>query len=182
MQEDNNNTSDDLLHRHNRQIFSIQTGLRSIPNFTIDISNRWNCHSIPLAEEDRHLTTFITPWGRYRYRVCPQGYLASGDAYTKRFDKSIADITEKIKIIDDTLIWSDDINNSLFRAIEWLDTCGKHGIIINPERFVFAKESVMFGSGFEITLTTVGPCPQSIRAMRDFPTPKNLTGIRSLVL
>ncbi|GFN80971.1 enzymatic polyprotein [Plakobranchus ocellatus] len=84
----------------------------------------------------------------------------------------------QIKIIDDTLIWSDDIDSSFFRAVEWLDTCGKHGIILNPEKFVFTKESVMF-AGFKFTLTTVGPCPQSIRAIRDFPTPKNLTDICS---
>ncbi|CAB4013560.1 Hypothetical predicted protein [Paramuricea clavata] len=40
----------------------------------------WNgYHSVPLHEYDRHLTTFITPWGRYRYKTAPQGYIASGD-------------------------------------------------------------------------------------------------------
>ena len=34
-------------------------------------------HSIPLREEDRHLTTFITEYGRYTYRVLPQGFLAA---------------------------------------------------------------------------------------------------------
>merc|ERR1712030_73117 len=38
----------------------------------------WNgFHSIPLKEEDKHLTTFITPWGRYRYKSLPQGFLAA---------------------------------------------------------------------------------------------------------
>ncbi|GFN87456.1 retroelement polyprotein [Plakobranchus ocellatus] len=94
------------------------------------------------------------------------------------FDQVIANITEKIKIIDDTLIWSDDIDSSFFQAVEWLETCDKHGIILKPEKFVFAKESVMF-TGCEITPTTVGPCLQSIKAIRDFPTPKNLTDISS---
>ena len=44
----------------------------------------WNgYHSIPLHEEDRHLTNFITPWGRYRYKTAPQGYIASGDGYSR---------------------------------------------------------------------------------------------------
>ena len=41
-------------------------------------------HSVPIIEEDRHLTTFITLWGRYRYQTAPQGYIASGDGYTRR--------------------------------------------------------------------------------------------------
>ena len=36
-------------------------------------------HSVSLHEDDKHLTTFITPWRRYRYCVAPQGYRASGD-------------------------------------------------------------------------------------------------------
>ena len=40
-------------------------------------------HSVAIREFDRHLTTFLTPWGRYRYRTTPQGYKASGDAYTQ---------------------------------------------------------------------------------------------------
>ena len=47
------------------------------------VLDAWNgYHSIPLHEDDRHLMTFITPWGRYRYRTAPQGYIASGDCYT----------------------------------------------------------------------------------------------------
>jgi hypothetical protein len=40
----------------------------------------WNSfHSVPVREEDRHKLTFVTQWGRFRYKVAPQGYLASGD-------------------------------------------------------------------------------------------------------
>ena len=40
-------------------------------------------YSVPLRLGDHHLTTFLTPWGRYYYKVAPQGYLASGDAYMR---------------------------------------------------------------------------------------------------
>ena len=47
----------------------------------------WNWyHSVDIREEDRHLTTFLMPLGRFRYKSAPQGYLASGDAYTNRYD------------------------------------------------------------------------------------------------
>ena len=41
-------------------------------------------HSVALKESCRHLTTFITPWGRYRYKTMPQGCKAAGDAYAER--------------------------------------------------------------------------------------------------
>ena len=61
---------------------------RSIPsNKKKTVFDCWNgYHSVPLHKDDRHLTTFITPWGRYRYKTAPQGYIASGDGYSRRLD------------------------------------------------------------------------------------------------
>ena len=44
-------------------------------------------HSIPIEETDRYITTFVTPFGRFRYKVLPQGFLAANDAYCERYDK-----------------------------------------------------------------------------------------------
>ena len=63
----------------------------------------WNgYHSVPLAQEDRPLTTFITPFGKYRYRVAPMGFLAAGDAYTARMSVITAEISNKKQLVDDT--------------------------------------------------------------------------------
>ena len=58
---------------------------------------------------DRVLATFMTPWGRYRYKVAPQGAMISGDAYTRRFDEIIEDMERKTKCLDDTAVWDDDL-------------------------------------------------------------------------
>ena len=119
------------------------------------VFDAWNgYHSVPLHPEGRHYTTFITPWGRYRYRTAPQGYIASGDRYTRRYDEITSSIPNKTKCVDDTLLWSDTIEESFFQASNWLDTCGRHGITLNPEKFRFAKDEVEF-AGFEITNDTI---------------------------
>ena len=119
---------------------------RSIPpNTRKSTFDAWNgYHSIPFDIKDRHLTTFITPWGRYRYCVCPQGYIAFGDAYTRRFDEIVCDVKNKNKVIGDTIMWSKSIEESFSQAAEWLDICGHNGIILNPSKFNFAKETVTF--------------------------------------
>ena len=55
---------------------------RSVPKHTKEsVFDAWNgYHSVGLCKEDRALTTFITPWGRYRYMMAPQGCIASGTA------------------------------------------------------------------------------------------------------
>ena len=59
-------------------------------------------HSIPLDEESQPLITFIAEWDRFMYLRMPQGYLASGNAYTRRYDEMIKNFPRKIKIVDDT--------------------------------------------------------------------------------
>ena len=104
-------------------------------------------HSVPIHPNDQHLTTFITPWGRYRYKIAPQGYIASGDGYTRRYDEVVADIPNKTKCIDDVLIWAHSIEDSFFKMVQWLDICGRNGIVLNPEKFVFPRNAVEF-AGF----------------------------------
>jgi hypothetical protein len=43
---------------------------------TIDCWNGY--HSVPVHLAERKLTTFITTWGRYRYRTSPKGLLSMG--------------------------------------------------------------------------------------------------------
>ena len=97
---------------------------RRVPGNTCKtVTDAWNgYHSVPLAEEDRHLTTFITEWGRYRYRVAPQGYVASGDAYNARYDEIIADIPRKTKCVDDAMIWDpdEDLEEHWWRTLDYL--------------------------------------------------------------
>lgn len=153
---------------------------RSVPHHTKKtVFDAWNgYHSVALDPADRHFTTFITPWGRYRYCTAPQGYIASGDGYTSRYDEIVAHVPHKTKCIDDTLLWSQSVKEAYLQAVEWLDICGNHGITLNPAKFKFAQDSVEF-AGFIITPTTVKPCERYIKAITDFPTPKSLTDVRS---
>ena len=143
------------------------------------VLDAWNgYHSVPIRAEDRHLTTFITPWGRYRYKTIPQGYIASGDGYTRRYDEIVAEIPNKTKCVDDTLLWADTLEESFHQTVQWLDICGRHGIILNPEKFALGSDVVEF-AGFEITPDRVRPSKNHSKAIRDFPTPANITDIRS---
>lgn len=84
----------------------------------------------------------------------------------------------KTKCIDDALLWSQDIAGAYAQAVEWLDVCGRNGITLNPDKFRFAKDAVEF-AGFEITPTAVKPSRKYVWAISDFPTPRNITDVRS---
>ena len=143
------------------------------------VTDAWNgYHSIPIREEDRHITTFITPWGRYRYKVAPQGFLASGDAYNQRFDAIISNFKDYVKCVDDTCMWANSIEEAFFQTCEWLDLCARNGITLNPKKFQFAMDTVDF-AGLSITPTNIRPSEKFLSSISNFPKPKDITGARA---
>ena len=153
---------------------------RAVPRETWkSVHDAWNgFHSIPIYEEDRHLTTFQSPLGRLRHAKAPQGFLSSGDAYNKRFDFIFMDFKDKERCVDDTIYWDVDLESHWWRTMEFLETVGNAGIILNPKKFQFAQKDVKF-AGFEITCSGVKPLQKYIDAIRTFPTPSCVTDLRA---
>lgn len=135
-------------------------------------------HAIPLDKDSKHLTTFITPWGAYRYRRLPQGFVASGDAYTRRYDELITDIPRKVKCVDDVLIWDSDISTAFYRAWDYLTFCGNNGIVLSARKFKFCRDEIDF-AGLKITKTGIAPSDKMLNAIQNFPSPTNLTDARA---
>jgi len=153
---------------------------RSIPPCTYrTVTDAWNgYHSVPVESEDRHYLTFITEFGRYRYCTAPQGFIASGDGYTHRYDDIIADVPRKTKCVDDTALWDDHIEQHWWRIIDYLELMGKKGVVLNPSKFQFSQKEIDF-AGFHITENEVRPLDKYLDAIRQFPTPRNISDIRS---
>ena len=133
---------------------------------------------MPVREEGREKLCFITPWGQYRYRVAPHGYLTSGDAYTHRFSEITSNIKNKRTIVDDTVLWSDDLAPNFNDMCKMLEVCHTAGLIFNSDKFQFGQDVVEF-AGLEITNDGVRPCKKFLDAIRAFPTPTNITEVRS---
>jgi len=153
---------------------------RSVPADSVKtVFDAWNgYHSVPIRVEDRHLTTFTTPFGLFRYMRAPQGFLSSGDGYNRRFDDIASHIVRLERCVDDSLLHDTDTETHWWRAIEFIELCGRAGIVLNPEKFQFSEQTVDF-AGFRITKETVEPLPKYIEAIKSFPTPENTTDIRS---
>lgn len=135
-------------------------------------------HSVALDAESQPLTTFITEWGRYMYRRMPQGYLASGDAYTRRYDEIITDVPRKVKLVDDALLWDYSIEEAFYHTFDYLVLGYQNGVIFNQAKFQFCESEVQYG-GLELTVSGVAPSKSMLTAISDFPVPQSLTDARS---
>ena len=149
------------------------------PNVWKTVCDAWNgYHSVPLRECDRHLTTFITPFGCYRYTRAPQGFLSSGDGYNRRFSTILDGFKNMERCIDDTIFYDNDLEGHWWRVIDFLIRVGRSGVVLNPDKFQFSQKVVSF-AGFKVSSERVEPLPKYLDAIRSFPRPRNATDIRS---
>ena len=110
--------------------------------FTTDAWNGY--HSVPLDPRDSHKTTFITQWGRMRYRVAPQGSLSSGDGFTFWYDSIIRHLLRKKKCIDDVAGWADTLAQLFKDATEFLTVTARHGIVQNVKKFTWGRRELEY--------------------------------------
>ena len=60
-----------------------------------------------------------------------------------------------------------------------LTNCRRYGITISKRKFRMAEE-VSF-AGYTVNNKGISPDPKRVEAMREFPTPQDLTGVRSFL-
>ena len=145
------------------------------------VTDAWQgFHMIPLDPESMPYTNFVTEWGMFRYKRMPMGDHVSMDAYNYRFDK----VTEKVenlnRCVDDSLLNSDTLENAFFQAANYLSLLGQNGILQNPDKFQFGSKTVEW-AGFTISENNVKPLAKHTAAIRSFPTPLNITDLRSFM-
>ena len=139
-------------------------------------------HSIPLHPDDQALTIFITPWGKYYYKVLLQGFKASQDGYNSCYDKIIKDFENIERFVDDAILWDkfgeNVIKSNFWRKCQYVSRCGKAGKLFSEKKFQFCQKGVEF---FGLRLDEQGVKPNShfLSSIRDFPVPKDITGVRS---
>ena len=135
---------------------------------------------VPLTESAKETTTFITPYGRYRYLRNPQGLISAGDEFNWRTDAAFAELPNFVKIVDDCLVHDTDLETHLSHICAVLTRAREHGITLSAKKFVFGAESVYF-CGYQVSEDCWVVDDAKVSAIADFPVPANRTDLRSFM-
>ncbi|UYV63017.1 K02A2.6-like [Cordylochernes scorpioides] len=133
---------------------------------------------VPLDEKSKKLTTFITPWGNYRYCRNVMGLCSAGDEHNRRGDEALFGIQNVEKVVEDIIIFDSDYKTHVQRVRQVISRCQEHGITLNQKKFVFAQPEVDW-CGFRINSSGYTPSPHLYSALKNFPIPTNKTDVRS---
>ena len=97
--------------------------------------------------------------------------MVTGDAFNQWYDQVIRDLVRKKKCVDDVAGWADTLRQLFIDTGEFLSVTGNHGIIQNPDKFVWGQR--------ELEFVGVRPTEETLAAIKEFPRPTDITGVRS---
>lgn len=139
-------------------------------------------YQIPVAEESRHRTSFVTPDGQYEYNRMPFGLVNAPSVFQRTINKVLLEAKIKYAIVymDDVLIPAKDINEGLQRLEEVLVLLKKGGLTLKLSKCHFFLDSIDF-LGFEVSSDGIRPGQRKTDAVSRFPKPRNLHELRQFL-
>ncbi len=99
---------------------------------------------VSLDNESSVLTTFNTPWGKYRWLRLPFGFRVSGDIFQERLDRVLKPVHNTTGIADDVLAHGKtDIEHDA-AVIQLLETARANRFTFSEKKFVFRSTDCTF--------------------------------------
>ena len=135
---------------------------------------------IPLSEESKLLTTFITPFGRYCYNKLPFGITSAPEHFQRRMNSLLECLQGVLCVMDDIVIFGKNQEEHDSRLHTVLTRLSSSGITLNSEKCEFSKKRLTF-LGHTIDSQGISPDPSKTAAITQMDSPKSVTELRRFV-
>ena len=99
---------------------------------------------IPLSEQSRPLTTFITPFGRYQFNKLPFGISCALELFQRRMNQIFEGLEGFVCLMDDVLVFGTDQEEHDRHLKAVLQRLERAGATLNRDKCEFSKDSIKF--------------------------------------
>lgn len=141
---------------------------------------KWGFHQILLAEESRHVTTFVTHRGLYRYTRLMFGVTSAPEKYQQIIRDVLRGCDGVVNIADDLVIHGKDLKQHDERLFTVLDRLKTAGLTLNESKCEFRLQRLTF-FGHEVTQNGVKPSEEKVAAILHADPPQNASEARSFL-
>ena len=123
-----------------------------------------------LNEESSYLTTFNTPFGRYRFCRLPFGIVSSQDEFQRKMDEIFEDLPGTTPLVDDVIVHgkTQEEHDQNLRAA--LDRAASKHLTLSPEKLTVRAEEISY-LGHILTADGLKPDPGKVKAIVDMVPP-----------
>ena len=132
---------------------------------------------IPLSDDSRLLTTFLTPYGRFCFNKLPFGVSCAPELFQKRMANILEGLHGVVCQIDHVMVFGatrKEHDDRLFAVLQRLQAAG---VTLNAEKCEFARDEIQF-LGHKVSKAGVQSDPQKIAAIVNMKPPSNITELR----
>ncbi|XP_078458755.1 uncharacterized protein LOC144723702 [Lampetra planeri] len=147
---------------------------------TLDLaSGYWQ---VEMAEEDRPKTAFTTPMGLFEFRVLPFGLTNAPVTFQRLMELVMRGLQweQCLIYLDDVIVLSRSLSEHWSRLREVFQRLRAAHLKLKPRKCYIAQREVGY-LGHRVSEAGVHTDPEKVRAIVEWPRPRNLTEIRSFL-
>ena len=148
---------------------------------TLDLaSGYWQIRMSPASREK---TAFTTPQGLYEFLVMPFGLTNAPAVFQRLMQRLVTGLNPAsgpdfvAVYIDDILVFSPTLEQHLSHLRAVIERISEAGLKLKPSKCLFVRSEVEY-LGHLITPEGLKPNSRLVAAVRDFPRPTNVSGVR----
>ncbi|XP_038221597.1 uncharacterized protein K02A2.6-like [Zerene cesonia] len=161
-------TMDQLLPKiQNAQMFS-----------KLDIKDAF--HQLELVTDSRHITTFISGKGLYRFKRLMFGITCAPEMFQKTLERVLIECEGVVNFIDDILVYGKDKQEHDKRLKKVLETLKSNDVMLRQDKCIYGTTKVQF-LGHELSDQGIRPLDKYLLAIKDFRTPINISELQSFL-
>ena len=119
----------------------------------------------------------------YNFKVMPYGMCNSGARFERLMELILAGLhwTTCLLYVDDIICFSKTVDEHISRLDEILNRIREAGLKLSPNKCKLFQQEVVF-LGHIVSETGVSTDPQKVRAVKEWPVPRNVHELRSFLL
>lgn len=137
-------------------------------------------HQVELKEESRHITTFISHMGLFRYKRLMYGIVIAPEIFQRIMEQILSRCKHTVNFIDDVLVFgsTEEEHDRELKLV--LSILNEHGILLNQEKCLFKVTSLDF-LGHTVSSDGIKPSDNKVEALQRFRTPITAEEVRSFL-
>ena len=139
-------------------------------------------HQVELDARDSYKTAFSTPGGHYEFTRLPFGLSNSPRTFQRLMDIVLSGLQGAICYVylDDVVIYAKDLDEHEEKFDAIMCRLREANMKLQIDKCEFLKREVVY-LGHIITQDGVKPCPDKIKAVKEFPVPKTVRNVQQFL-
>ncbi len=132
---------------------------------------------IKLDEASSMLTTFNTPFGRFRWVRLPFGIASAPEVFQRSMHELVEGLQGVEVVADDFLVHGIDVRTHDANLHAFLQRCEERDVVLSSNKLQLRRSEVPF-IGHLATADGIVAAPGKVRALIDMPQPTDTAGVR----